>query len=176
MINERKGQRRLLFLAVLVLVAASVIGTGVIRRERKPQQQIEPVSTLPAIFSKVKKLEIVSARIVRPNTDAASVEVEIRNNSDRAVMAVDVVCGQAGVTKNGLTDEARPIVVIEPGGTTVVEMGFREMTPGAPLVVSAAIYADGKEEGEAASLESMHRVRDHDKAQRQAERKGGTTP
>jgi hypothetical protein len=60
---------------------------------------------MPQVFSKVKKLEVVRAWIENPGTDAAGVAVEIRNNSEKDVMAVDLMCGEGGVTKNGLTDE-----------------------------------------------------------------------
>ena len=85
-------------------------------------------------------------------------------------MAVDVVAGEGAITKNGLTDQEHPIVVIEPYGTTIVEMAFSAMTPGAPLVVSAVTYADGSEEGNPASLDIMHRIRAHDRAKILAER------
>ncbi|HEX5883100.1 MAG TPA: hypothetical protein VFY67_01010, partial [Pyrinomonadaceae bacterium] len=61
--------------------------------------------------------------------------MEIINNSDKAVTAIDLVCGNGAVTKKGLTDEENPIVVIKPYGTTTIEMGFSEMTPNEPLVV-----------------------------------------
>ena len=119
---------------------------------------------MPSVFSKVKNLEVVRAWIEGAGTPAVSAAVEIRNNSDKAVMAVDLVCGEGGITRNGLTDEEHPVVVIQPHGTTTVEMGFGEMTFGAPLVISAVTYADGTEEGEEASLKAMHMARAHDRA------------
>ena len=67
-------------------------------------------------------------------------------------MAVDVVAGESGITKNGLTDQEHPLVVIEPYGTTKMEIPIGFADPGAALVVSAVTYADGTEEGEAESL------------------------
>jgi hypothetical protein len=124
---------------------------------------------MPQVFSKVKKLEVVRAWIENPGTDAAGVAVEIRNNSEKDVMAVDLMCGEGGVTKNGLTDEEHPMVVIKPHETTIIRMNFGEMTFGAPLVVSAVTYADGMEEGEQSSLNTMHLIR-ADRAKLKAEK------
>jgi hypothetical protein len=141
-----------------------VIGSGVLsqRRESRESRQ-QAVTAIPPAFSKIRTLEIVSTKIINENTPAAGVSVEIRNNSDRTVMAVDLVCGEGAITKNGLTDEDNPIVVIEPFGTITIQMGFSEMTPGAPLVVSAVTYGDKTEEGDEQSLRIMHKFRDSDK-------------
>jgi len=144
-------------------------------------QERPRVNSLPPVFSRVKKLEVLNVSIVDPGTPAVRAAVEIRNNSDKAVMAVDLECGEGGITKNGLTDDEHPIVVIPPHGTTTVEMTFSAMTFGAPLVVSAVTYADGTEEGDPATLKIMHQGREHDKAQIKAEKErraqtGAPTP
>lgn len=155
--------RRLILLLIAVVVVGSLIGSAVLSKRRESQRQ-EVVTTIPPVFSKVKTLEVVSTKIVYENTPGAGVSVEIRNHSDKAVMAVDLVCGEGAVTTNGLTDEENPIVVIEPYGTTSLYMNFTAMTPGAPLVVSAVTYADGTEEGDETSLRLMHKGRDRDRA------------
>ena len=78
-------------------------------------------------------------------------------------MAIDLVCGDGAVTKNGLTDEQNPLVVVPPYGNTTIEMSFSEMSVDAPLVVSAVTYADGTEEGDEKSLRAMHKLREHDR-------------
>lgn len=163
--------RRLIVLSLSIVFVGSLVASGSLSK----QEPIPKIPTdIPLLFSQVKTLEIVSARIINENTPAAGVSVEVRNNSHKAVMAVDLVSGDGAVTKNGLTDEDNPIVVIEPYGTTTLEMTFGEMTPGAPLIVSAATYADGTEEGDAKSLEAMHLIRKRDKARLYPKRiKGG---
>jgi hypothetical protein len=153
--------------ALIVTAIGSVIVLSQkqeVHRVWKPQEPRRIVTAIPFTYSKVKTLEIVSTRIVDQNTPGAGVAVEIRNNSYKAAMAVDLVCGEGGITKNGLTDEKNPIVVIEPFGTTVITMTFGAMTYGADLVVSAVTYADGTDEGDEESLRGMHSVREHDKA------------
>lgn len=168
-----KSRSRMLFstAAALALCLAGIVVLS------KSTQQKARVNKMPEIFSGVKRLEVVKASII--DTPAAGVRLEILNNSPLAVMAVDVAAGEGAITKNGLTDQEHPIVVIEPYGTTIVEMAFSAMTPGAPLVVSAVTYADGSEEGDPGSLDIMHRIRAHDRAKILAERdkqKRGSKP
>jgi hypothetical protein len=133
------------------------------------------VTAIPTVSSKVKTIEVLSTKLIREGTPGVGVSVEVKNNSEKPVMAIDLVCGDGAVTKNGLTDEQNPIVVIPPYGTTTIEMSFGEMTADAPLVVSAVTYSDGTEEGDAKSLGIMHKIRERDRerirAERQKERK-----
>lgn len=179
------ARRKWIFLFASILISAALIsaaGFGAKRQQPKKVWPKEPrVTSMPSVFSKVKNLEVVRAWIEDAGTPAVRAAVEIRNNSDKAVMAVDLACGEGGITRNGLTDEEHPVVVIEPHGTATVEMTFGAMTFGAPLVVSAATYADGTEEGEEASLKAMHFARTHDRAQLKAQKerqaqKGSPTP
>lgn len=167
MTKDRGSNSRLLFLALAFLLIATIAGAVVFS---KVQQSKSRVNTMPRVLSKIKNLQVISATVINPDTPAAGVAIEIRNNSELAVMAVDLVSGEGAITKNGLSDEDHPIVVIPPHGTTIVEMTFGEMTPGAPLVVSAVTYADGTEEGEEEPLRIMHKIREHDKAKMKTER------
>lgn len=169
-----RSKKRFLFPAATLFVIASIAGAVVFSKvkQAKPRE-------LPRVLSKIKNLEVLSTTIIDADSPAARVRLEIQNNSAVAVMAVDIVAGDGAIARSGLTDDEHPIVVIEPYGTTTMEMSFGEMTPGAPLVVSAVTYADGTEEGEQESLEIMHKILAHDKAQLRAERekeKGGTKP
>jgi len=157
--------RRKLLLPLLVGVFAITIGAilGFAGFTKTRQTQRPLVTTVPLTYSKVKSIQIVAAKVINEGTPAASVAVEVRNDSEKAVMAIDLVCGEGAVTKNGLTDEENPIVVIPPFGSTTIEMSFSEMTPEAPLVVSAVTYGDGREEGDERSLRAMHKAREHDR-------------
>jgi|ERR1700686_2636525 len=167
-------RRKWIFLFASILISASLISAAVFSaktQQPKKQWPKEPrVNSMPPVFSKVKKLEVMRAWIEDPGTPAARIAVEIRNASDKDVMAVHLMCGEGSVTRNGLTDEENPIVVMKPNGTTTIEMNFGEMHFGEPLVVSAVTYADGREEGDETSLRIMHGTREHDRAQRKAER------
>ena len=156
--------RRKLLLPLLVGVFAITIGAILgFAGFTKTRQTQRGVITVPLTYSKVKSIQIVAAKVMNEGTPAAGVAVEVRNDSEKAVMAIDLVCGEGAVTKNGLTDEENPIVVIPPFGSTTIEMSFSEMTPEAPLVVSAVTYGDGREEGDERSLRAMHKAREHDR-------------
>ena len=136
---------------------------------------------MPEVFSKVKNLEVVNAWIVNQETGYPAARVEIRNNSEKDVMMVDLMSGEGAITKNGLTDEEHPIVVIKPHETTTIDMNFGSMTFGAPLVVASVVYGDGSEEGDEASLKAVHLLRAHDRAELKAKKekeaqKGEPTP
>jgi hypothetical protein len=173
-INKWPG--RIVFLAAAIAAIAGALSIGVLS---KSHQQKQRTHTLPEIYSKIKNLEVIKATIIDADTPAARVQIEIWNHSSQAVMAVDVVAGESAITKNGLTDEEHPLVVIEAYETTTIEMPLGNIDPGTPLVVSAVTYADGTEEGEAESLKIMHLTRARDKARILAERekqKGGSKP
>jgi hypothetical protein len=173
MTNQKpKGKPLFLFIAA-VLVSASVVGAVVFsaRRQEPKQHRKEWLTSVPLVLSKVKDLEIVNARIVRPNTDVPGVAFEIRNNSNRAVMAVRITSGESGISKDGLEDEDNPIVIIEPYGTLTAEMND-ELTRNAPIMISSATFADGTEEGSEFSVELMRKLRARDRARHKAEKQG----
>jgi len=172
MINRNANQKWFFLFAVVILVTIWVIGAVVFNaktEQPKIQHPKEWLKSTPPVLSKVKDLQIVNQRIVRPNTDAPGVAFEIFNNSSRAVMAVEVAGGEGSIAKDGLEDEEHPTVIIEPYGTLTAEMNS-ELTPGNPIVITAAIYDDEKEEGDKSSLNLMHNVRARQRARLKAQK------
>ena len=106
MINRNLKGRWFLIFAVLLMVGASVVVFSGKRQQSQQSQQpqnLQPkewLTSVPRVLSKVKDLEIINARIVRAGTEAPGVAFEIVNNSNRAVMAVDIMCGEAGMSKD----------------------------------------------------------------------------
>jgi hypothetical protein len=162
-------KNRKAFLIFTIVLAATIFGSVVFSGARKVQR---PPRTIPPISSKINTIEVVSSRVVNEDTPAVGVEIVVRNWSAKPVMAIDLVAGDGAVTKNGLTDEENPIVVIEPYGTTTLAMTFGAMTPGASLIISAVTYGDGTEEGDEESLRIMRKVREREKERIQAARRG----
>lgn len=160
-------KKKWFFLVGVIVLAATVVGSAVFSAKRQQPQKKWPdqqrVTTMPEVLSRVKTVEIVRTWIEDPNTPHASAALEVRNNSRKDIMAVDLVSGDGGVTRNGLTDEDHPIVVIKPGDTTTLKMNFGEMTFGAPLVISSVVYGDGTEEGDERSLKTIRQIREHDR-------------
>jgi hypothetical protein len=157
------------FLIFTTVLAATIFGSIVFSGAGKVQR---PPRTIPLISSKISTIQVISSRVVNEDSPAVSVEIVVRNLSGKPVMAIDLVAGDGAVTKNGLTDEENPIVVIEPYGTTTLSMAFGEMTPGSSLIISAVTYGDGTEEGDEKSLRIMRKVRERDRARIQAARRG----
>lgn len=172
---DRNSKRRWFFLVgAAMAVTALVVSVVVFSAKRQEPKQLHPkdwLSSIPRVMSKVKDLEIINARIVRAGSDAPGVAFEIRNNSNRAVMAVDITCGQAGISQDGLEDEDNPTVLIEPYATRTEEMND-ELTRDAPIVISSATFQDGTEEGDEASVKLMQKLRAHDRAKHKAKKQG----
>ncbi len=160
-----------------ILLTTSVIGAVVFsakRHQPNRQQQSKRVIELPAVVSHVPKLEIENIRVKDPGTSDATAVIEIRNNADSAVMAVEISTKNGGdsaaVNEDGLDDADNPKVVIPPHGTTTLEMTFGEMIADAPIVVSAAVFSDGSEQGEKWSLDAMRGVRERRQLLRKTEK------
>lgn len=172
--NKVKSKRKWLFLAVVVVASMAIVAT-VVFSSKKQQPTVrdmrkhpkEWLSSIPAVDSEVKDLEIINARIVRAGTDAPGVAFEIRNNSNLAVMAVEVTCGGPGISTDGLEDEDHPKVIIAPHGTLTAEMND-ELTPGNPIVITAATFEDGSEKGRPSSVELMQKLRARGRARSKA--------
>lgn len=160
MTTINRSKRRALFVTSGILITVSIVSVVVLsaRRQHPKTKQREWLTSVPQLASKVKNLEIINPRIVRQDTDAPGVAFEILNNSNRAVMAIEVSCGRGSIAKDGLEDDENPTVIIEPYGTLSAEMSG-ELDPGKPIVITAAIFDDKKEEGEKSSLDLMHKVR-----------------
>src|SRR5438270_12116324 len=69
------------------------------------------VTSMPQVFSKIKSLEVVRTWIQDIETGYPSAAVEIRNNSNKDMCVVDLLCGEGGITRNGVIDEEHPVVV-----------------------------------------------------------------
>jgi hypothetical protein len=171
MTNRDPKRRLFLLLAAVMVVTALVVSVVVLSAKRQETKQQHPkdwLSSIPQVMSKVKDLEIINARIVRTG-DELGVAFEIRNNSDRAVMAVNITCGEAGISKDGLQDEENPTVIIEPHGTLEAEMND-ELAGDTPIVISAATFQDGKEEGIESSVKLMQKIRARERGKHKAQR------
>lgn len=177
MINRDRKRRSFFLLAAVGMVTALILSVVVMSaRKQEPNLQQHPkdwLVSVPTVASKVKDLEIINARIVRIG-DAAGVAFEIRNNSDRGVMAVDITCGESGISQDGLEDEDNPTVIIEPHGKLKAVM-YDELTRDAPIVISSATFADGTEEGSETSVKRMQKLRARDRAKHRLQKEGQPT-
>jgi hypothetical protein len=179
MIN-RSAKRKLSFVLAAGMLVVAVFSAAVFSAKKrlpfsaKAQQPVQRhrkdwLFSPPAGLSKVKDLQIINQRIVRADTEDPGVAFEILNKSNRAVMAVRIACGDGRISADGLDDEAQTHVIIEPYGTLTAEMNG-ELDPGHPMVITAATFQDGKEEGDDDSVKFMQRIRLRERARHKAQR------
>jgi len=185
--NRAPSGKALIFLSAAILTAMSVVAFGVFsgmktatKQEAKRKVAVplkaELVTTLPAVVSKVKDLEVVGVAIVRPQTPTAAIAITIRNNSPYAVMALDLSSGDkddfSSLGVDGLGDPNAPQVIIQPYQTKAVEWRLDAILEGSNVVISGASFSNGVEDGEPGELEMMHRDREASRAKRDAAKKG----
>lgn len=177
--TQTHTSKRLWFLGAVALLGGFAISFLAARHTANiRQQEQKPVTskaTLPKLISKVKKLEIVSAKISGEGEPGAVVSVEVKNNSDLAVTYFALTNGtiktsEYGVSRDGLDVPGAPQVVIEPYGTATLNMSLISLDGKYPIVLSAAGFIDGAEEGDEAVIEHMRDVRARNKARREAEK------
>ena len=123
-------------------------------------------------LSEVKNLKVESHWMENEGTPDATLVVVIRNKSSLAVTQVSVTVADLTVSRDGGLDVDEPLTVIEPYGTKEFMIPLTNFTDESPFVISAAIYADGTDEGRAQQLRWAHKDREAGRAKRAAE-KGG---
>lgn len=176
MIKARR--RRLIFFAAAMLLTASAVSLGVfnkITQEPKQQRHVtalraERVTTLPAVVSKVKDLQVAGATLLNQGTPQAAVAIDIVNNSDEAVISLEITAGDAndwsGLGIDGLEDPDKPQVAIPPHSLKTFTWYLGEVLEGFPIVITGATFANGTEDGDARSLAIMRKDRERNRAQR----------
>lgn len=173
--------RLILLSGALVLIGGVAISFKAARPHPdhgQQQQDVKPVTskdTLPVIISKVKKLKIIGATIKQEGGRNTAVTIEVKNNSALPVTYFALTNGtiktsEYGIARNGLDDPDNPQVVIEPHGTATIDMRLSNLDGRYPIILSAAVFADGAEEGDESVLDHMRAVRARDKAKRDAEK------
>jgi hypothetical protein len=161
-----KALRRLVLLTV-ILALSSVIAAGIYTRASRPQKQqrdcthtydAAKATEPPQVISIVKGLEITGVRLINQGTVAASVVIDVTNNRDEAVMAVDFISGKddrGGILMDGLLEEDNPQAIIPPHSLQTFTWGLGEIIEGTPATLASAVFSDGKEEGDKQSLHGM---------------------
>jgi len=159
----------ILGLGVICFTAVSVMafaGSGAGSSSAGQEPKGSP--KLPTVISQVKSLEVVSTAIEGQDESKALVSIEVRNNSDKAIIALAVESGKgedvSGVSLYGFKAADEPqAIVLKPHGTVKVRMPFRNVHPGSPIRAASVMYADGSEEGDESALGALRRQREHEK-------------
>jgi capsular polysaccharide biosynthesis protein len=160
------------WLAVMVIVSAVAFTKSnkstPSKLFKEPQEKGQTTDTLPLVISQVKHLEVIKASLKNPGTPNPIAVLEIKNKSNKSVVAVSVETGEPeeayGITVNGFKEgEEPPEAVIEPHGTTTIELPLNNAKPGHPIRVSGAVFSDDSEDGEKTALQTIRNQRKHTK-------------
>ena len=187
-----RQNRAFLALGVLLCVTsilASVAYSGTVARESKETSQkknrkyykAETVTEAPLVRSKVKGLEITEVRLEDQGTPQAAILIDVTNNRDSAVISLDFISGSerdnSGVAFDGLLFEDAPGIAIAPHSLNTFRWFLDSIREGEPVFLAAAIFADGKEEGDKISLDGIKiRRKSFQKKQREEKAKNGGQP
>jgi hypothetical protein len=163
----------LMAIATLIIVASP-------RVRNAEKQEAKQITEVPKVISKVKDLEVISTAIERQGEPGAVVAIEIRNNSDKPIIAIAIESGDekdaAGVSTDGFkSGDEPPAVILQPHGTITMKIALSNLLPGKPLKISGVMYADGTEDGEELTRKTLRGHRDKAKAKGPT-KKGGSQP
>ena len=155
-------------LLCLLAAAAAVVAFAAAGRRQGPPKVFVP----KRFVSEVKKLKVESHWVENEGTPDAHLVVVIRNKSDLAVKRVSVTVADLTVSRDGGLGLDNPETVIEPYATAEFSIPVSNFIDDSPFVISAAIYADGTEEGRGQILKWAHDDVEERRA-RHAAKKGG---
>lgn len=167
----------LIWLIALVAISTLMIIVSPRLRNSGKQQQTKLAPVVPEVISKVRDLEVISTIIKREGTPSSVVAIEIRNNSDKPIIAIAIESGDAkdssGISTEGFKSGDEPAsVVLQPQGTIIMEMPVSNLLPGKPLKIAGVMYADGTEDGDEITRKTIRGHRDKAKAQGPAKQEG----
>jgi len=148
------------------LAVASAMAIGGFRKNQPTQDKSqeprtykpEHVTIPPYVQSKIKNLEIVKVILINQGSTAAGLAIDVMNNRDQAVVALDFVSGDAtftGLRIDGLLQEGKQLVVIPPHSSKTFKWGLGEVIENETVFLAAAVFADGAEEGDKRSLDGI---------------------
>jgi hypothetical protein len=178
-LTVRKG----VFVISLSVFATSIVSFAVFSKSTSQQPekknprtyQAAQVTAAPQVISKIKGLQITSVTLINQGQPEAAVAIDVTNNRDEAVMALDFVSGRgtsSGLGIDGLLLEGESQTIIPPHTLKTFQWSLGEIMEGHPVILAAAIFADGKEEGDKRSLNGIKVHRKHFQ-QRQRDAKVG---
>jgi len=165
----KPATKHLLPIFILLLSALFIVGVNA----SKQQEQVKRKGLeIPKIISKVHSIEIVSTEIKGEDESTAFVAIKIKNNTNKLVIAVGVEVSDGvdsvGTVVNGFHEgDEPPSVVIEPFGSITVNFplsNLKQVKPGNPIKIGGVMFADGTEQGDRDTLDTMRGQKEHYKS------------
>jgi hypothetical protein len=168
----RISSRKVIYASTLLCLLAATAGVLAYTTTSGRPQEPHKVHLPKRFLSEVKKLKVESHWIENEGTPDANLVVVIRNKSALAVTHVSVTIADLTVSRDGGAESDEPQTVIEPYATAQFSIPVTNFIDNSPFVISAAIYADGTDEGREQQLRWAHKDREAGRAKRAA-KKGG---
>lgn len=163
--------RRLLLLSSL-LVISSAVAIGVYTRVSSQKKQTDhprtynavEVTAAPEVRSTIKGLDISGVRLINQGKPEASVSIDVTNQRDEDVMALDFVAGKgkstsSGLAMDGLLEEDHPLVIIPRHSLKTFSWNLGSIMEGETIFLAVAVFSDGKEEGDQHFLNGLKKSR-----------------
>ena len=174
------------FLLTTILVLSSVIAVGIYTQasNHQKQQKEHPrtykaveVTAAPEVTSAVKGLEISGVSLINQGTPEAAVAIDVTNKRNEDVMALDFIAGKttySGLRIDGLLQEDNPRVIIPRQSLKSFTWSLGAILEGETISLAAAVFADGKEEGDKRFLDGIKKAREKfQQKRREAKAKNG---
>jgi hypothetical protein len=176
--SKRRGYVWFILMVVVIGVfgLATVAKPGFGQTLTAPRAKVQKPSppkvtdTLPPVVSKIADITVLSAKIENQGKEDASVAIELRNETSKAVTGVTLTFGEVSIGKDGGIFSDVPSTMIEPHGTLTIRFAVSNLEKDVPIYVAAVVYADGSEKGEDVVLELMHQQRNAEKLKRDAKK------
>lgn len=179
-----KWNKRILALSLL-LSTASVVGaaaySGSFQKKYRTYYETAKVTDPPRVVSLAPGLQINEVRLINQGTDFAAIEIDVINNRDSALMCIDFITknpknrDSAGIAMDAREDTDNPHTLMPPHSLRTFTMYINAMI-GEPVFLAAAIFEDGKEEGEKRFLDGFRSRRTHNQSKKTAEAQKGGQP
>jgi hypothetical protein len=179
-----KWNKRVLALSVLLSIASvagAVAYNGALQKKSMTYYEPAKQTEAPRVVSSAPGLQINEVRLINQGTDAAAIEIDVINNRESALMSIDFITknrktsDSAGMAMDGLADKDNPQSIMAPHSLRTFTMYLSSMI-GEPVFLAAAVYEDGKEEGDKKALENLRSGRSHDQLKKKAEKQNGGQP
>ena len=175
--------KRLILISTL-LVLTSVLAAGVYTQASKFQKkqkdhprtyEATKVKAAPEVRSAVKGLDISSVTLINEGTPEAAVVIDVINQRDEDVMAVDFIAGvgkstSSGLAMDGLSEESDALVIIPRHSLKTFTWNLGSILEGETIFLAVAIFSDGKEEGYKRYVDGLKKSRIHYQESRRKEK------
>lgn len=170
-LNSRLTVLTILLIVLVLVVFGAAVNAGkwvnTASRQDKQQKRLQPTDALPRVVSDIQGLEIANAFI-----DSEGVaNITIVNRTGKTIIGLGISSGKLTFTDdNGIAqDDPKPLV--SPYGSYTFREPASNLTADQLIHVSAVLYNDGTEEGNADQRKNIHNERNRQRAKRSNEAK-----